>query len=94
MAFGKAFAAARKAGKKEFTYQGKRYNTKVAATTPKTAPTPTPSPRRATENKKINISEDKKTNTGRMKTAPSKYKKAGTPTGVNIGARSTKYRLK
>ena len=27
--FGTAFAAARKAGKKEFTYRGKRYNTKV-----------------------------------------------------------------
>ena len=27
--FGTAFAAARKSGKKEFTYRGKRYNTKV-----------------------------------------------------------------
>ena len=27
--FGAAFAAARKSGKKEFTYRGKRYNTKV-----------------------------------------------------------------
>lgn len=44
MAFGKAFAAARKAGKKEFTYQGKKYNTKVAAETPKKAPTPTARP--------------------------------------------------
>ncbi len=28
-AFGKAFASARKAGKKEFTFGGKSYNTKV-----------------------------------------------------------------
>lgn len=44
MAFGKAFAAARKAGKKEFTYQGKKYNTKLAVETPKKAPTPTARP--------------------------------------------------
>lgn len=42
--FGTAFNAARKAGKKEFTFGGKKYNTKVAATTPKKAPTPSPRP--------------------------------------------------
>lgn len=44
--FGAAFAAARKAGKKEFTFGGKRFNTKMAADTPKKAPTPTAAPRR------------------------------------------------
>lgn len=45
MAFGKAFSAARKAGKKEFTYRGKRYNTKLAGETPSRAPTPSAAPR-------------------------------------------------
>lgn len=40
MAFGKAFAAARKAGKKVFTYNGKKYNTKLAADTPEKGPIP------------------------------------------------------
>lgn len=31
-AFGKAFASARKAGKKEFTYNGKSYNTELKET--------------------------------------------------------------
>lgn len=39
--FSKSFAAARKAGKKEFTYEGKKYNTKLASDTPKKGPTPT-----------------------------------------------------
>lgn len=42
--FAKAFSAARKAGKKAFTWNGKRYNTKVATDTPKSAPVPTPRP--------------------------------------------------
>lgn len=45
MAFGKAFAAARKAGKKIFTYNGKKYTTKLAEDTPKNVPTPTERPR-------------------------------------------------
>lgn len=43
-AFGKAFNAARKAGKSTFSFGGKKYNTKLAATTPKKAPVPTPRP--------------------------------------------------
>ncbi|MER8422480.1 hypothetical protein [Mesorhizobium sp. M1403] len=43
-AFKSAFAAARKSGKKVFTWEGKRYTTKLAASTPKTAPRPTPKP--------------------------------------------------
>lgn len=55
--FERAFAAARKAGKKEFTWSGKKYNTKLAddskkapkfKTTPKTAPIPEPRPFRGT----------------------------------------------
>ncbi len=42
--FSKAFAAARKAGKKEFTWNGKRYNTKLKSETKKKSP-PTPTPR-------------------------------------------------
>lgn len=38
--FGSAFKAARKAGKKEFSWNGKRYNTKLASDTPKATPTP------------------------------------------------------
>ena len=44
MAFAKAFAAARKAGKKVFTYNGKSYNTKLAADTPKKGPIPSARP--------------------------------------------------
>lgn len=40
-AFGKAFASARKAGKKEFTFNGKKYNTK----TKEEAAAPTPAKR-------------------------------------------------
>lgn len=43
--FGKAFSSARKAGKKEFTWQGKRYNTRLAGETPSRAPTPSAAPR-------------------------------------------------
>lgn len=44
--FSKAFAAARKAGKKEFTWNGKRYNTKLKSeTNRKSPPTPTPRPK-------------------------------------------------
>ncbi|MER8406995.1 hypothetical protein NKH16_20065 [Mesorhizobium sp. M1307] len=46
-AFKSAFAAARKSGKKVFTWEGKRYTTKLAASTPKTAPRPTPKPAQA-----------------------------------------------
>lgn len=38
--FGDAFAAARKAGKKEFTWSGKRYNTKTKEEAAKKAPKP------------------------------------------------------
>ena len=50
-AFGDAFKAARKAGKKEFTFGGKSYHTKTKedlATTPaksKKVPVPTPRPK-------------------------------------------------
>ncbi|MGD9682595.1 MAG: hypothetical protein AB7L70_19145 [Pyrinomonadaceae bacterium] len=47
MAFKSAFAAARKAGKKTFTYNGKSYNTKLASDTPSKAPTPTANPKKA-----------------------------------------------
>lgn len=43
--FGKAFNAARKSGKKVFTFNGKKYNTKLAADTPKKAPIPSAAPR-------------------------------------------------
>ena len=43
--FGTAFAAARKAGKKTFTFNGKSYTTKVAKETPKSAPVPSAAPR-------------------------------------------------
>ncbi|MBN9138632.1 MAG: hypothetical protein J0I92_21620 [Phyllobacterium sp.] len=43
-AFGKAFAAARRSGKSTFSFGGKSYNTKVAATTPKKGPVPTARP--------------------------------------------------
>lgn len=43
--FGKAFSSARKAGKKEFTWKGKRYNTRLAGETPSRAPTPSAAPR-------------------------------------------------
>lgn len=45
--FNSAFAAARKAGKKTFVWNGKHYNTKLAShkPTPKKAPAPTPRPR-------------------------------------------------
>jgi hypothetical protein len=39
-AFEKAFASARKAGKKVFSYNGKSYNTKLASDTPKKGPVP------------------------------------------------------
>lgn len=46
--FGKAFAAARKAGKKEFSFGGKRYNTKTRdEDAPKNVPTPTANPAKA-----------------------------------------------
>lgn len=46
--FNSAFASARKSGKKEFTWNGKRYNTKLKGegfeSTPKKAPVPTSKP--------------------------------------------------
>lgn len=44
--FKEAFASARKSGKKNFTWNGKSYNTKVkdSVDLPKTAPTPTKRP--------------------------------------------------
>lgn len=42
--FKESFASARKAGKKEFKWNGKSYNTKLAADTPKKGPVPTPRP--------------------------------------------------
>lgn len=43
--FGKAFSAARKAGKKEFSWKGKSYTTKLAGETPGRAPLPSAAPR-------------------------------------------------
>lgn len=42
--FGKAFAEARKSGKKEFSFGGKSYNTKLKEDGPKKVPTPTAKP--------------------------------------------------
>jgi hypothetical protein len=44
--FGNAFSAARKAGKKTFSWNGKSYTTKLASSSkaPKSVPTPTPRP--------------------------------------------------
>lgn len=42
--FGKAFAAARKSGKKTFSFGGKSYNTKVAKATPAKGPIPATRP--------------------------------------------------
>lgn len=51
--FEKAFAAARKAGKKEFTWNGKRYHTRLKSETKKKSPpTPSPRPDRKKEEKK------------------------------------------
>lgn len=49
--FGSAFAAARKAGKKEFTYGGKKYNTRTKedGKAKKETPKPTPRPSRPTD---------------------------------------------
>lgn len=69
MAFGKAFAAARKAGKKVFTYNGKKYTTKLAAETPNKVAVPPSRP----------SSEKRKAATGdTQKTAP-KRKATKTP---------------
>ena len=43
--FGKAFAAARKAGKKEFSFGGKKYNTKLKGEGGSSAKVPTPTKR-------------------------------------------------
>lgn len=43
--FGRAFSAARKAGKKTFQFKGKAYNTKLASDTKQSANVPTPKPR-------------------------------------------------
>lgn len=43
--FKSSFAAARKAGKKEFTWNGKRYNTKLASDSKTPAKGPVPSSR-------------------------------------------------
>lgn len=43
--FEAAFAAARKSGKKTFSFGGKSYNTKTAPSTPKSGPTPSAAPR-------------------------------------------------
>jgi hypothetical protein len=44
MAFKDSFAAARKAGKKTFSFEGKSYNTKLAPSTPKKGPVPATKP--------------------------------------------------
>jgi len=49
-AFKSAFAAARKSGKKVFSFEGKSYTTKLASSAPK-KPTPTPTPRPAQSDK-------------------------------------------
>lgn len=89
--FKQAFASNRAAGKKEFTWNGKSYNTKLAtdtkkpaakkfASTPKEGPIPTPAPRGSSlpkgMSKNVPIAEDKKTNTGSMK-LPSAEKTSG-----------------
>jgi Mg-chelatase subunit ChlI len=50
--FKSAFAAARKAGKKIFTWNGKRYNTKLASDKKQTA-VPTKNPRKNKANPKV-----------------------------------------
>ena len=69
MAFSKAFSAARKAGKKVFTYNGKSYNTKLAADTPKKGPIPSAAPREAKKAtpKKAGIGPSKNTTSPRSK---------------------------
>ena len=52
--FSSAFAAARKAGKKEFTWNGKRYNTKLAKTgTPAKMKAPASKPARLPESVRV-----------------------------------------
>jgi hypothetical protein len=43
--FKEAFRTARAAGKKEFTWNSKKYNTKLKTDTPSKVPTPSPAPR-------------------------------------------------
>ena len=47
MSFGEAFKAARKAGKKEFTYKGKRYHTRTADEEKAAKAKPKPKPKAA-----------------------------------------------
>lgn len=79
--FEKAFAAARKAGKKEFSWNGGKYNTKLAdspkvAKTPKTAPIPTARPMRgeATTQRNVPVPPKAKSTTPPV---PAGYRKPG-----------------
>lgn len=53
--FGKTFSAARKAGKSEFTWKGKSFNTKLAGETPSRAPKPSAAARGSSGSRSANV---------------------------------------
>ncbi len=70
--FSKAFASARKAGKKTFSWQGKSYNTKLAST-PKNVPVPGKKPSQV----KATASADKAKPVSGVKAGPVPMKDVG-----------------
>lgn len=83
MAFGKAFAAARKAGKKVFTYNGKKYNTKLAADTPKKGPIPSPNPKKSGRSEGVKKATSVAPKSGKPTKAPPKAVPTPTPKPAN-----------
>lgn len=88
-AFGKAFNAARKSGKKVFTFNGKSYNTKVAADTPKKGPIPSAAPRGAKGGRATTAT--KQTAPGGRATAPRKNTFDKMKAGMSNPKKARKY---
>ena len=80
-AFGKAFAAARKAGKKNFTWEGKSFTTK----TKEEAAAPVPKPRPKREAKAPVKGLRLPTNAKKLKGSPGKNKDTSSMGGVFAG---------
>jgi hypothetical protein len=81
--FGAAFKAAKAAGKKEFSFGGKKYNTKEAPSAPKNGPTPTPrpaSPSEASTAGRQKLAASNKSKAMAAKSTPSLPAKSGTGT--------------
>ncbi|MBT1154428.1 hypothetical protein J1C56_02365 [Aminobacter anthyllidis] len=71
--FDKAFAAARKAGKKGFTFGGKKFNTKLASGPSKKTPKPSPKPAQPTPKKgPVPTARPDTTKTGSTASGPQK----------------------